>query len=50
LEIQEQVTLSNSAAYDSPLYEGLWPMTIEAFQASDAPNDKEVFAFNLALN
>lgn len=37
-------------SYDSPLYDGLWPMTREAFRASDFPVDKEVFTFSIASN
>jgi hypothetical protein len=36
--------------YNSPLYDGLYPMTIEAFKRADEPKDKEVFAFCIAFN
>ncbi len=36
--------------YDSPLLDGLYPMTIEAFKRADAPKDKEVFTLCIAFN
>lgn len=36
--------------YDSPLFDGLSPMTIEAFRQGDVPKDKEIFTFNIAFN
>ena len=36
-------------SYNSPLYDGLWPMTREAFRRSDW-NTREVFTFNIAFN
>lgn len=38
------------STYDSPLYDGLFPMTIEAFKRSHGPRDKEVFGFLIASN
>lgn len=35
--------------YDTPLYEGLWPMTIEAFRRGDWEHDREVFSFCIAI-
>jgi hypothetical protein len=39
-------------SYDSSLYDGLWPMTIEAFKKSDwnVDEDIEVYAFSIAFN
>lgn len=34
--------------YDSPLFDGLYPMTIAAFKRADEPRDKEVFTFCIA--
>ena len=34
--------------YDTTLYDGLWPMTIEAFRRMDWEDDKEVFTFTIA--
>ena len=36
--------------YNSPLYDGLWPMTIEAFKQSDMSVDQAVFTFNIAMS
>jgi hypothetical protein len=36
--------------YDSPLFEGLWPTTIEAFERLDQPKDHKVFTFCIAAN
>jgi hypothetical protein len=37
-------------SYRYPLYEGLYPMTIESFKRSDWPVDEAVFTFNIAMN
>jgi hypothetical protein len=36
--------------YDSPLYDGLWPMTVERFKRADMERDQEVFSFTIASN
>lgn len=37
-------------SYDHPLYDGLWPMTREAFQRLDTPDPKKIFGFTIAFN
>ena len=37
-------------SYDSPLFDGLYPMTIEEFIRADESKDKEVFGFSIASN
>jgi len=36
--------------YDSPLYKGLWPMTLEAFNRLDEPKDTEFPTMCIAAN
>jgi hypothetical protein len=38
------------SSYDSPLFDGMYSMTIDAFKRADEPKDKEVFTFNIAFN
>ncbi len=42
--------MHRSVQYNTPLYDGLWPMTIEAFKQSDMPVDQAVFTFNIAMS
>ena len=44
---EQPETVENYFSYDSPLYEGLWPGTIEAFRQSDI---QPVFTFCIAFN
>jgi len=42
---EHEVSLLN---YDTPLYDGLWPMTRAAFRCLDWARDEEAFTFSIA--